>query len=114
MKQTSGDAADVASIFAGSMTIIGNFFALAAPETIKQKLTCRKVAANPIECERFYLLAQDLYEDFACRRRNRNVSSQNWRWALQTELNKANRSPEVLIERALAVLATQEIGRAHV
>lgn len=34
---------------------------------------------------------------------NRDRSRQNWRWELQSQINPANRSPEVVLERALAM-----------
>jgi hypothetical protein len=34
---------------------------------------------------------------------NRNRSRQNWRWELQSQISPANRSPEVVLERALAM-----------
>lgn len=33
---------------------------------------------------------------------NRDRSRQNWRWELQTQISPANRSPEVVLERAVA------------
>lgn len=33
---------------------------------------------------------------------NRDRSRQNWRWELQSQISPANRSPEVILERALA------------
>jgi len=33
---------------------------------------------------------------------NKDCSRQNWRWKLQTQISSANRSPEVVLERAIA------------
>lgn len=33
---------------------------------------------------------------------NKNRSGQNWRWALQPQIGERNRSPEVVLERAIA------------
>jgi hypothetical protein len=42
--------------------------------------------------------------------KNKNVSRQNWRWCLQPQIGRANRSPEVTLERAVAA-ACDRMGR---
>ncbi len=41
---------------------------------------------------------------------NRNRSKQNWRWSLQTQIGAANKSPEVVLERAIGA-ACASTGR---
>lgn len=41
---------------------------------------------------------------------NQDRSQQNWRWVLQTQIGQANRSPEVVLERAVAA-ACSKAGR---
>src|SRR5688500_16755530 len=106
MESANQDAERIGSIFSGSIGIINSFLTLTQDESITQKSTFRRIAAKPIEAERFCSLACNLYDDFIRRRRDRKASSENWRWAPQTSLNENNRSPEVLLERAIANLAT--------
>jgi hypothetical protein len=110
MEKKNGDATQVGSIFSGSAGIISSFLTLSRGESIAQKSTSLRIAATPIEIERFYSLANDLYDDFARRRGDRKPSGENWRWALQTRLDGNNRNAEALLERAVAILT----ARGHI
>lgn len=97
------------SIFRGTEEIISDFLGLRHGETLKQKTTCRRLSSTPIEKPKFETLVFDLYEQIEKNRSKRLPSKLNWQPRRQTGLNPENKSPEVLLERAIAILGTREI-----
>lgn len=57
-----------------------------------------------------YRVVADAWESM-CAAENINRSRRNWRWSLQPQIGAANRSPEVVLERAIA-LACMNAGRS--
>ena len=100
---------DSRSIFHRTDEIISDFLGLQHGETLKQKTTCRRLSSTPIEKPRFEKLVFDLYERIDKNRSKRPPSKSNWQPRRQTYLNPENESPEVLLERAIAILGTREI-----
>lgn len=105
MENVKNEAEVIKSIFGRSTAIIGLFLELGAGEALEQKSTCRRLAERPIEPQRFASLAGTLFEVLSNRRADREPSKENWRWSVQTKLDGNNKSAEVLLERAIAILA---------
>ncbi len=97
------------SIFRKTDEIISDFLGLQHGETLKQKTTCRRLSSTPIEKPKFERLVSDLYERIEKNRSERPPSKSNWQPRRQTYLNSENKSPEVLLERAIAILGAREI-----
>lgn len=97
-------SAEPGSIFAGTANIIQQFFALGDGEHLKQKSTARRLASNLKGEQNFEQLLQALYAAIESNWSGRTPSKENWRIERQIELGPNNRSPEVLLERAIAIL----------
>lgn len=91
-------------IFHGTEEIISSFLGLHPGETLKQKSTCLRLSSQPTERPDFETLVSNLYERIERNRSDRIPSRENWRTERRTTLSKDNRSPEVLLERAIAIL----------
>ncbi len=96
-------------IFHGTDEIVSEFLDLRDGETLKQKRTCRRLALAPNGRCNFETLISDLYGQIERNRSEHTPSQENWRSERQTTLNPRNRSPEVLLERAIAILGEREI-----
>ena len=96
-------------IFRGTDEIISAFLGLSDGETLKQKKTYRRLALDPNRHQDFDALIADLYGQIERNRTDHPPSKENWRSEAQTTLNPQNRSPEVLLERAIAILGQREI-----
>ena len=96
-------------IFHGTDEIISAFLGLSDGETLKQKKTYRRLSLDPNGRQNFEALIADLYGQIERNRTDHLPSQENWRSEAQTTLNPQNRSPEVLLERAIAILGQREI-----
>ncbi len=96
-------------IFQGTDEIIASFFGLHAGKTIRQKSTCRRLSPTPVGKQDFEKLVSDLYEQIERNRTDRVPSKENWRVMQVTTLADENRSPEILLERAIAILGEDRI-----
>lgn len=96
--------AEPESIFAGTTDIVGRFFGLKDGEHLKQKSTARILTGAAQNREQFRQLVLELYEAIETNWSGRTPSKENWRIERQTDLSPNNRSPEVLLERAIAIL----------
>ena len=92
------------SIFKGTDEEIYSFLGLAEGKTTDQKSTCRLLTSAPKGMPSFDTLLSNLYGLIEGNRRERMPSRENWRTKRQTYLCGKNRSPEVLLERAIALL----------
>ena len=97
------------SIFDGTDDIISSALNLRPGATLKQKSTCRELISGYLEESDFEALISDLYNQIESNRTERKPSRENWRLERQTTISHANRSPEVLLERAIAVLGGRGI-----
>lgn len=95
------------SLFDGTDTIIENFFGLSDSETIDQLTACRRVNAQKNTFTDYEALVSKLYNCIEGNRSDRTPSIENWRLDPVTTVSPQNKSPEVLLERAIALLATQ-------
>lgn len=96
-------------IFHGTEEIVSTFLGLDRGETLKQKTTCRRLSSPPEVTPDFEALVADLYERMERNRSDHTPSQENWRSEGQTTLDPNNRSPEVLLERAIAILGGRGI-----
>lgn len=96
-------------IFHGMDEIVSAFLDLRDGETLKQKSTSRRLVLAPNGRCNFETLISDLYGQIERNRSEHTPSQENWRSERQTTLNPRNRSPEVLLERAIAILGEREI-----
>jgi hypothetical protein len=92
------------SIFDGTDDIISSALSLRPGATLKQKSTCRELTSGYLAESDFKALISNLYDQIESNRSDRMPSRENWRLERQTTISHANRSPEVLLERAIAVL----------
>ena len=98
------------SIFDGNDKLIQDFFGLEKTERLRQKTTCRELVDKDKTVSDFEALISDLYCQIDNNRTSsRTPSKENWRSSCQTRLDPGNRSPEVLLERAIAILGEKGI-----
>jgi len=95
------------SIFDGSDAVIADSFNLSGQETIDQKSTCRRILKRCYSVSVFVALIAKLYACIENNRTQRAPSSENWRLKPVDNVALHNKSPEILLERAIALLATQ-------
>lgn len=93
-----------ASIFRGTDEIIAAFLDLGEQQSLKQKSTCLGLTNPQKRTQDFEELIDDLFRQVESNRSDRKPSSENWRLERQTNLGLTNTSPEVLLERAIAIL----------
>ena len=97
------------SIFDGSDKLIQDFLGLTDGKHLKQKSTCRRLVDTGRSASEFETLISDLYGRIEANRTSRTPSKENWRSSCQTRLDPGNRSPEILLERAIAILGEKGI-----
>lgn len=96
----------VAGIFGGMDKIISSFFGLRDHQTLKHRAVSRRL--NNPENRDFSTLIFDLYACIEANHIGRQPSRQNWRSERVTTLSDQNKSPEVLLERAVAMLSESD------
>ena len=101
------DNAQPTSIFDGTDEVIASALDLSPGEKLKQKSACRRLADAPTGAPILETLVTDLYEQIVGNWAGRIPSRQNWRRERQTKLNPENKGPEVLLERAIALLGSR-------
>lgn len=93
------------SIFDGFDETIGEFLDLPAGQHLDQRATALGLNDFSRPPADFDVLVRDLYRLIARNRTDHPPSKENWRFTLQTHLDPANTDPEILLERAIALLA---------
>ena len=99
------------SLFEGFDEAIAGFLGLPEGQHLGQRITAlglNDLSRPPADFEG---LLCDLYRLLAENRTGRAPSKENWRTTLQTQLNPANADPEILLERAVALLAKRGLLR---
>ena len=97
------------SIFEGREEKIFSFLCFGDGKTWKQKSTCLRLTSAPKKMPSLETLVSDLYDLIEENRSDHTLSCEtpsraNWCPRRRTELSPSNRSPEVLLERAVALL----------
>ncbi len=103
------DSTPSKGIFDGTDEIISSFLGLGRGKTLKQRSTYRQLSPAGQGTSDFETLVSDLYGQLEKNRSEHTPSQKNWRSEGQITLNPNNRSPEVLLERAIAILGEREI-----
>jgi len=97
------------SIFNGTDEIVSSVLGLGPGKTLKQKSTCRRLAPGSLSTSDFVAMVSDLYNRMENNLTDRIPSRENWRIERQTYIGSGNRSPEVLLERAIALLGERKV-----
>jgi len=104
-QRSYGDNPMANSIFDGTDQIIHEALGLRPGQHLKQISTCRELCKAPLPAAFTAGIVPLLFERIAGNRRERIPSRENWRYEPQTRIADRNRSPEVVLERAIETLA---------
>lgn len=96
------------SIFDGTDAIVTSFFGLHDDQHLKHRSVSRGLGDPGNVDGGFLALISSMYDQIASNHTNRLPSRENWRSKRVTTLSDHNKSPEVLLERAVAMLG--EVG----
>jgi len=91
-------------IFDGTDTVIASFFGFRDNQHLKQRSLSRGLNDTGSSDRDFLALVSDLYDCIESNHSGRQPSRENWRSDRVTTLADHNKSPEVLLERAVAML----------
>jgi hypothetical protein len=94
-------------IFDGTENIIHHALGLDAGKHLKQKSTCLNLRPKSNSLETVPKLVEDLRDHVYSNWSDRIPSQENWRVERQTTLAPHNKSPEVVLERAIAILGAR-------
>lgn len=100
--------APVNSIFAGTDQFIHDALGLRRGLSLKQVSTCRKLCDAALPASFTPEIVPQLFERTVRNWQGRVPSDENWRHERRTHISDKNRSPEVVLERAIVTLA--ELG----
>jgi len=100
-------SASVAGAFGEARTIIATAFGV-TPRGKTLRQLCSQLNDMRRPAADYVALVRKLYQSIERKCAKQSRSKQNWRWAPQTELADHNKGPEVLLERAIAILAKRK------
>ncbi len=95
-------------IFGGTDAIVAAFFGLSGNQHLKQRSVSRGLSVPGEVDGDFLALVSRLYGQIESNYTGRLPSRENWRSKRVTTLSDHNKSPEVLLERAVAMLGEAE------
>lgn len=96
-----------AGLFAGTDEAICCVFGLKHVRQLRQRTTYREIACHPVPPNVLADLVRQLHRLVSANLGERKPSAENWRWKPQTRIHDENKSPEVVLERAVALLVKQ-------
>ncbi len=102
------DTSAAVSIFDGTDQIINDALGLRPGQSLKQISTCRSLCNSPLPDSFSPEIVTVLFEQVVGNWHGRIPSRENWRHERRTEIADQNKSPEVVLERAIVTLA--ELG----
>lgn len=102
------DISATVSIFDGTDQIIHDALGLRPGQSLKQISTCRSLYNSPLPDSFSPEIVAVLFEQVVGNWHGRIPSRENWRHERRTEIADNNKSPEVVLERAIVTLA--ELG----
>ncbi len=102
------DISAAVSIFDGTDQIINDALGLRPGQSLKQISTCRSLCNSPLPDSFSPEIVTVLFEQVVGNWHGRIPSRENWRHERRTEIADQNKSPEVVLERAIVTLA--ELG----
>jgi hypothetical protein len=82
---------------------------LTVGESLKQKRVMQKLSDSAVDALDFLELISAVYGQICANRTDRRPSRKNWRVERQTRISPHNRSPEILLERAVAQLGERGV-----
>jgi hypothetical protein len=92
-------------LFAGTDAAICHVLGLKHARQLRQRTAYLQIARSQVSADVLIDLVRTLYRLVESNRRERKPSSENWRWKPQTYIAGKNKSPEIVLERAIALLA---------
>lgn len=99
----------ISSIFNGTDEIISSVLGLGHGKHLKQKSTCRQLTQDSLTTSDFVDLVSALFNQIKDSPTDRVPSRENWRVERKTNLDPVNKSPEILLERAIALLGERGV-----
>lgn len=99
----------MSSIFEGFDSLIMEALSLEAGQSLKQKSACASLAHSPDFQSRIEKLVFSLFSKIESNWIERIPSAMNWKLRRQGDISPQNKSPEVLLERAIVILADRGI-----
>ena len=97
-------------IFDGTDALIFGALGLDEGRRLKQRIVCRNLSASSVRSESIETVVIGLYDRIKSNWSNRKIpSQQNWWLRRQADIATRNKSPEIVLERALAVLGDRAI-----
>ena len=97
------------SIFEGSDTLIHRALGLGQGHHLKQKSTCQRLNSRKDVNNSIPTLVSNVYRQIESNWSGRIPSQENWRLERQTTLAPNTKSPEVVLERAIAILGEKGV-----
>ena len=95
------DISAAVSIFDGTDQIIHDALGLRTGQSLKQISTCRSLCNSPLSDSFSPEIVTMLFEQIVGNWHGRIPSRENWRHERRTEIADQNKSPEVVLERAI-------------
>jgi len=102
------NASTAVSILDGTDQIIHECLGLERRQSLRQISTCRKLCNAPLSADFTPEIVPRLFKQIAGNWKGRIPSRENWRHERNAAISDENRSPEVVLERAIVTLA--ELG----
>ena len=99
----------VTSIFDGVNALVRDALSLDDRQNLKQKSTCLELTSKVLDNGALAQLVVNLQEQIYSNWTGRLPSKENWRKTRVTTLAEINKSPEVVLERAIAILGDQGV-----
>jgi len=97
------------SVFEGTDSLIHEALSLNVGQSLKQKSTCIAIKPFPDVLPRMERLVFDLFTRIEGNWNGRIPSTMNWRLRKQGDISPHNKNPEILLERAIVILADMGI-----
>lgn len=97
------------SIFEDTDSLIAKALDLETGQSLRQKSTCIGLKYSPDSLDKIENLVFSLFETIENNWVGRIPSPMNWKLRKKINLNPINQSPEILLERAIAILSEREI-----
>jgi hypothetical protein len=95
-------------LFAGTDLAICHALGLDDAKQLKWRTTYRELSRRPVAVDVLVDLTKHLYRLISSNLGERTPSIENWRWMPQAKIHPGNRSPEVILERSIALLVERK------
>jgi len=95
-------------LFVGTDLAICRALGLDDTKQLKQRTTYRELSRRPVAVDVLVDLTRCLYGLISSNLGERTPSTENWRWMPKAKIHPGNRSPEVILERSIALLVERK------